>query len=195
MSLGLPGLSYGLAIAVGFPLALVSVLAGAGELVGSGTAISWFHPIVAGLAFVVAGVGLHGLSKRLEIRSTPLNVTVLVGVTLGVLGSADVHYSGRFFGWYAVPAALVLLILSLAMMSPICIRERTFGVLSWFPLAVTISAGVFFLSLLPGLGGGYRDAAQATALVVHVVLWSLLGVVLAGDPSWLANSVPSTERD
>lgn len=63
------GLGYGLATAIGFPLALVSFVAWSGELVGFETAKNWLHPAFAGPGFVLAGIGLHGLYKRVE--STP----------------------------------------------------------------------------------------------------------------------------
>ncbi|HWL48517.1 MAG TPA: hypothetical protein VNT92_01440 [Acidimicrobiia bacterium] len=190
MSFGLRGLGLGLATAIGFPLALVSVLAAAGELVGFGTAMGWSHPVVAGLGFVLGGVGLHGLYKRLEISSTIVNATIWVGVALGLFGIADINSSGRFFGSYAIPAAFVLLTFGLVMMGLVALREKSFGVLSWVPLGVAVSVGVCFLSLFPWFGGGYNDVAQASALVVQVVGWLTLGAALASDPPGNAGSVP-----
>jgi len=156
--------------------------------------MSWSHPVVAGLGFVLAGVGLHGLYKRFEISSTILNATIWVGVVLGLFGIADIYSSGRFFGWYAIPAAFVLLTFGLVMMGLVALREKRFGVLSWVPLGVAVSVGVCFLSLFPWFGGGYKDVAQASALVVQVVAWLTLGAVLASDPPGNAGSVPFADQ-
>lgn len=35
------------------------------------TFANWLHPAIAGPGFVLAGIGLNGLYKRLEIDTTP----------------------------------------------------------------------------------------------------------------------------
>jgi hypothetical protein len=186
------GLGYGLATAIGFPLALVSfaseqfrsAIVWAGETIGLQTyqaSNQWLHPAIAGPGFVLAGMGLHGLYKRLEIDSTPILATVWMGATLGLYGTADISLRGEFFGWYAVPTAFVLLTLGLATMGRVALRNKTFGPLSFVPLAVTASGGLWFLVLLVG-AGEYRDVMRTSGLLAHVALWIILGALLWADP-------------
>jgi hypothetical protein len=132
--------------------------------------------------------------ERLEISSSILDATIWVGVTLGLFGTADIHYSGRFFGWYAIPTAFVLFTFGLVMMGIVALREKKFGALSWVPLGVAVSAGACFLSLLAWFGGAYRDIALASALVVHVVAWLSLGAVVSSDPPGNFRSVPFADQ-
>jgi hypothetical protein len=163
------GLGYGLATASGFPLALV-------------TFAYRLHPAIAGPGFVLAGIGLYGLYKRLEVdTTTPMIATAWLGATLGLYGTADIHYSGEFFGWYAVPAAFVLLTLGLATMGRVALRNKTFGPFSFIPLAVTVSGGLWFIVLLVG-AGEHRDVMRTSGLIVHVALWLILGALLWADP-------------
>lgn len=76
--------------------------------------------------------------------------TVWVGVALGLYGTADVSYSGEFFGWYAIPAAFVLLTLGLATMGNAALRNKDVGPFSFLLLAVAASGGLWFLVLLVG---------------------------------------------
>ena len=117
--------------------------------------------------------------------------------TLTGSGSSSTARSSpkAFFGWYAIPAAFVLLTFGLVMMGLVALREKSFGVLSWVPLGVAVSACVCFLSLFPWFGGGYKDVAQASALVVQVVAWLTLGAVLASNPPGNAGSVPFADRN
>ena len=188
------GLGYGLATAFGFPLALVtfasehfrSAVAWAGDTVGFQT--YWLQPAIAGPGFVLAGMGLYGLYKRLEIDTTILIATLWVGATLGLYGTADIYYSGEFFGWYAAPAAFVLLTLGLATMGRVALRKKTFGLFSFVPLAVAASAGLWVLVLLVG-AGEYREVMRTSALLVDVALWFILGVLLWTDQSGNVESV------
>lgn len=175
------GLGYGLATAFGFPLALV-------------TFAYWLHPAIAGPGFVLAGMGLYGLYKRLGIDTAPLIATVWVGATLGLYGTADIYYSGEFFGWYAVPAAFVSLTLGLAAMGRVVLRNRTFGPFSFVPLAVATSGGLWFLVVLIG-AGEHRDAMRTSALVAHVALWFILGALIWTDPPRNTNPVRTAEEE
>lgn len=194
------GLGYGLATAFGFPLALVtfgsehfrSAVAWAGDTVGFQT--YWLHPPIAGPGFVLAGMGLYGLYKRLEIDTTILIATVWVGATLGLYGTADIYYNGEFFGWYAVPAAFVLLTLGLAIMGRVALRNKTFGPVSFVPLAVTASGGLWFLVLLVG-AGEYRDVMRTSGLLAHVALWFILGALLWADPPGNTHPVRTAEEE
>jgi hypothetical protein len=129
----------------------------------------------------MAGIGLYGLYKRLEINTTRMISSVWAGAALGLYGTADIYYSGEFFGWYAVPAAFVLLTLGLATMGRVALRNKTFGPLSIVPLAVTASGGLWFLVLLVG-AGEYRDVMRTSGLLAHVALWFILGALLWADP-------------
>lgn len=190
-------LGYGLAVAIGFPLALVSYLDLAGELVGFETAKSWLHPSFAGPGFVLAGVGLHGLCQRLETNPTDSRTlttrAIWLGVALGLAGIVGIYAPTEFdfFAGFTVPAAFVSLTLGFTNMARIALRERTFGSFSFVPLAVAASAGLWFLSLPRQLTGGLHDAAQMYALLVHVALWFILGAVLWADPSASPSSVQS----
>lgn len=187
------GLGYGLATAIGFPLAIVSFLAWSGELVGFERAENWPHPALASTGFVLAGIGLHGLYKRLEIDTTILIATVWVGVTLGLYGTADIYSSGEFFGWYAITAGFVLLTSGLATMGRVALRNKSFGPFSFVPLAVAASGGLWFLVLLVG-SGGYRDVMRTSTLLAHVALWFILGVLLWGDPPGSTDAVRAAEE-
>lgn len=185
-------LGYGMAAAFGFPLSLVtfasehfrSVIVWAGETLGFQayqTSNQRLYPAIAGAGFVLAGVGLDGLYKRLEVGTTPMIATVWVGAALGLYGTADIYYSGEFFGWYAVPAAFVLLTFGLATMGRVALRNKTFGPLSFAPLAVTLSGGLWFIVLLVG-AGQYRDVMRTSGLLVHVACWFVLGALIWADP-------------
>ncbi|HVR79662.1 MAG TPA: hypothetical protein VMS99_14870 [Acidimicrobiia bacterium] len=199
------GLGYGLATAIGFPLALVtfasehvrSAVAWAGETIGLQTYQSsnqWLHPAIAGPGFVLAGIGLYGLYKRLEIDATPMIATVWIGATLGLYGTADIYLSGEFFGWYAVPAAFVLLTLGLATMGRVALHNKTFGPFSFVPLAVTASGGLWFLVLLVG-AGEYRDVMRTSGLLAHVALWFALGALLWADPPGNKDAVRTAKEE
>lgn len=179
-------LGYGLATGFGFPLALV-------------TFAYRLHPAIAGTGFLLAGMGLRGLCKRLEIDSTALIATAWVGATLGLYGTADIYYRGEFFGSYAVPAAFVLLTLALAIMGHVALRNRTFGPFSFVPLGVAATGGLWFLMLLVA-AGEYRDAMRTSGLLAHVALWFILGVLLWADsprqhpPVWTAKEERQINR-
>jgi hypothetical protein len=198
------GLGYGLATAIGFPLSLVtftsehfrSAVVWAGETIGLQTyqtSNQRLYPAIAGPGFVLAGIGLYGLYKRLEIDATPMIATVWVGAALGLYGTADIYYRGEFFGWYAVPAAFVLLTFGLATMGRVALRDTTFGAFSFVPLAVTASGGLWFLVLLVGTGE-YRDVMRTSALLAHVVLWIILGALLWADTPGSTHPVQTAEE-
>lgn len=105
--------------------------------------------------------------KISEIRTTFLIANIWVGVALGPYGKADIYFSGEFFGWYAIPAAFVLLTLGLTSMGRAALRNQTFAPLSFVPLAVAVSGGLWFLVLLVD-SGEYRDVMRTSALVAHV---------------------------
>lgn len=201
MSFSRRGLGYGLATAIGFPLALVSYLDLAGELVGFEQAKNGLHPSFAGPGFVLAGMGLYELHQRLGSTSTDSKAltirAVWFGVALGLAGIAGMYAptESDFFAGFTVPAAFVSITFGLANMGRIALREKTFGVFSFVPLAVAASAGVWFLSLFPGVFGGYRDVAQPSTLVVHVTLWFILGAVLWADPPGNTHPVRTAEEE
>jgi len=199
------GIGYGLATAIGFPLALVSfasehfqgAVAWAGETIGLQiyqTSNQRLYPAIAGPGFVLVGIGLYGLYKRLEIDATPVIATVWVGATLGLYGTADISLSGEFFGWHAVPAAFVLLALGLATMGRVALRNKTFGPFSFLPLAVTASGGLWFLVLLVG-AGEYRDVMRTSGLLAHVALWFALGALVWTDPPGNKDAVRAAQEE
>lgn len=199
-SFSLRGLVHGLATAIGFPLAFVSfanpifwsTTRWAGDPVGFQAANDWELPAIG---FVLAGVGLHGFYKRLEMNSTFSIAAVWVGVALGLEGLAGRYFAtalgNDFFAWHAISAAFILLTLGMAAMGRIALRKKTFGALSFVPLAVVASGGLWFLVTLL-VTGVYERVAESSAVLIHVSLWITLGVLLWAYPRGNAVSVRAT---
>jgi hypothetical protein len=199
------GLGYGLATAIGYPLVFVSFVAWSGELVGFETAENWLahrrylYPVFAGPGFVLAGIGLRALYQRLEV-SEPLAIRgVRLGVALGLAGIAGIiaGLGGRedYFAGFTIPAALVLFTFGLANMGRIAIRKKTFGVLSFVPLAAAASAGIWFLSLPRQLSGGFHNVFQTSSTLAHVALWFIVGALLWADPPGNKDAVRAAQED
>lgn len=193
------GLGHGLATAIGYPLAFVSFIAWSGELVGFETAENWLlhrrylYPILAGPGFVLVGVGLRGLSRRLEDSKRPTIRGIRLGVGLGLAGiagiTADLFGPSDYFAGFTFPAAFVLLTLSLASMGRNALQKRTFGPFSFVPLAAAASAGVWFLSLPRQLSGGFHSTFQTSTTLAHITMWFILGILMWSNPPVNGHSV------
>ena len=201
VSLSWQGLGHGLAVAVGYPLAFVSFVAWSGELVGFETAENWLlprrylYPVFAGPGFVLVGIGLRGLYRRLDVLEPATIRCVALGVGLGLAGIAGVvaGMSGPsdYFAGFTIPAAFVLFTVGLVSMGRMALRKRTFGLLSFIPLAAAASACVWFFSLPRQLSGGFHNVFQTSATIAHVTMWFILGLLLWANPP---ESTPSTAR-
>jgi hypothetical protein len=199
VSLSWRGLGYGLAVAVGYPLAFVSFIAWSGELVGFETAENWLlprrylYPVFAGPGFVLVGIGLRGLYRRLEVSKPATIRCVALGVGLGLAGIAGVvaGISGPsdYFAGFTIPAAFVLITVGLASMGGMALRKRAFGLLSFVPLAAAASAGVWFFSLRRQLSGGFHNVFQTSATIAHITMWFILGLLLWASPPENTSSV------
>lgn len=199
VNLSWPGLGYGLATAIGYSLAFVSFIAWSGELVGFETAENWLrhrrylYPILAGPGFVLVGVGLSGLYRRLEASNRPTIQSIRLGVGLGLAGvagiTADLFGSSDYFAGFSTPAAFVFLTLALASMGRIALQKSTFGPFSFVPLAAAASAGVWFLSLPRQLSGGFHSTFQTSTTIAHITMWFILGMLMWANPPVNGHSV------
>lgn len=206
------GFGFGLAIAVGFPLALLSysspgfwsVVRWATQTVGLQ---SWsqgtLFRVLSSSGFVLAGVGLYGLFNRLDFNSTLSRNftigTVWLGVLLGVGNvSGDAVYLPFYDSISAIYALwiggvpLVLLTFGLAGMGVSAFRMKGSGVLSFVPLAVVASGSMWFLAIATSPGGWFGYALKTSALLIHIALWFILGLMLWGDPEEGTESVPAS---
>lgn len=205
------GFGFGLAVAVGFPLALLSysspgfwsVVRWATQTVGLQ---SWsqgtLFRVLSSSGFVLAGVGLYGLFSRLDFNSTLSRNftigTVWLGVLLGVGNvSGDAVYLPFYDSISAIYALwiggvpLVLLTFGLAGMGVSAFRMKGSGVLSFVPLAVVASGSMWFLAIATSPGGWFGYALKTSALLIHIALWFILGVVVWADPQEGTDSVPT----
>lgn len=204
-SLSWRGLGYGLAVPVGYPLAFISFIAWSGELVGFETAENWLrhrrylYPIFAGPGFVLVGIGLRGLYRRLEVSKPATIRCIGLGVGLGLAGIAGIiaglSGSNDYFAGFTVPAAFVLLTLGLASLGRTALRKKTFGLFSFVPLTAAASAGVWFLSLPRQLSGGYHTVFQTSATLAHISMWFMLGVLLWANPPVLSHPVTAAKEE
>ena len=200
------GLAYGLATAIGFPLAFVSfgsdqfwsAVVWVGQSIGLQTSNNWLHPVIAVPAFLLAGIGLYGLYRRLPITSKAKKLlsggAVALGVTLSLLGLAIVYspiYGPTFLaGWYS-PAGFGLITFGLGVMGVVAVRARTFGSLSFVPLAVVGSAVLFFVTLATGTASRFPLLEVSTRLI-HVALWVVLGLLIWASPPESNNPIQAT---
>lgn len=201
VSLSWQGLGYGLAVAVGYPLAFVSFIAWSGELVGFETAENWLlprrylYPVFAGPGIVLVGIGLRGLYLRLDVPKPATIRCVALGVALGLAGItgvvAGMSGSSDYFAGFTIPATFVLFTVGLTSMGRVALRKRTFGFLSFVPLAAAASAGVWFFSLPRQLSGGFHTVFQTSATIAHITMWFIVGLLLWANPP---EATPSAER-
>jgi hypothetical protein len=206
------GFGFGLAIAVGFPLALLSY-----SSPGFWTVVRWvtqtlglpswsqatLFRILSSSGFVLAGLGLYGLFQRLDV-SSPFSRNFTIGtVWLGVvLGVGNVAGDAIFLPFYEpIPLfyalwlgglPLVLLASGLAGMGVSAFRKKGFGVLCFVPFAVVASGGMWFLVIATSPRGWFGDALYTSALLIHIALWMILGLMLWGDPQEETESVPAS---
>jgi len=198
------GLGYGLAIAIGYLLAFVSFIAWSGELVGFETAENWLlrrrylYPILAGPGFVLVGVGLREFHRRLRVSKRAAIQSIRLGVGLGLAGiagiTADLFGSRDYFAGFTIPAAFILLTLGLASMGRVAFQMRTFGPLSFVPLATATSACVWFLSLPRQLSGGFHSTFQTSSTFAHITMWVILGVLVWANPPVYGRSAGELEK-
>lgn len=200
------GFNLGLAIAVGFPMALLSSssriwspVQSLARTVGWDPSHQWLlHRSMALGGIALAGIGLHGLSKRVDFES-PIRRRVTIGaVWLGVALGLLVLHIGSFLpirsvsllnGLNAIPFAL--LTFGLVSISVSSFREKGFGVLSFIPLALVASLGWWLFVIMTPPLLFVAEVLEATAVLIHIAFWVILAAVVWADPQEGTHSAPT----
>lgn len=184
-------------LAIGFPLALLSrtngtwsSITGMADTLGFQPDSQWplFRLMALG-GIVLAGIGLHGFSKRIDFES-PIRRRVTIGsIWLGVALGLLVFHIPVFLpirsvpllgGLNAIPFAL--LTFGLASIGVSAFRQKGFGVLSFIPLALVASLGWWrFVIMTPPLVF-VEGVLEASAVLIHIAFWFILGAVVWADP-------------
>ncbi|WP_353810397.1 hypothetical protein [Agromyces sp. SYSU T00194] len=197
-----PGIGYGIAAAIGFPLYIASygsygfwnVVDGVHGLFGVNPAL-WFHPLIAAIGGVLAAIGLFGLVGRLGLtartRAIARSAAILAGLalvvtSLGILDDGAILRNSvhrlldtiEAIGWFVGFGGTIVMLIACGV---VAVRRRALGVWSAAPLVAGVGVAAWVSFVLVGMGAGWGwENLLAGPVSQLLLLASVLACVATG---------------
>ncbi|WP_353827306.1 hypothetical protein [Agromyces sp. SYSU T0242] len=210
MHVNAPGVGYGIAAAVGLPLIIASYssyafwgfLSTTSGAIGLESSSFLVHPTILLIGGILLTVGLVGLVGRLGVADRTrrwLRIAAIVGGVLVTVGGSSMYAYGLpttsplrsmvddVLGFVQGPGLLIVAGV-LITAGVLALRNRSFGPLSFAPIAVAASLVLVFAVMISVMASGtpmeigFRQPAMVIADWLLFGTSVLLGVALAMTP-------------